>query len=123
MGKRGIGTGPGITELFERIDALSAPGSRVAFDRILGDLAAQDGARLKQLSERSGVAMNTMVNTEQRSDPRQWFADHGWAAEQLGVAVLAERYARDLGDPFAGGAAGGAEPPWLDTAFVTARRP
>jgi methyltransferase (TIGR00027 family) len=109
-------------ELFERIEALSAPGSRVAFDRILGDLAARDGARLKQLSERSGVAMDTMVNTEERSDARQWFADHGWAAEQEAVAVLAQRYARDLADPFAAPETGGAEPPWLDTAFVIARR-
>lgn len=110
------------TELFERIDALSAPGSRVAFDRILGDLAAGDGARLKQLSERSGVAMDTMVNTQQRGDARQWFADHDWTAEQERVSALAERYARDLADPFADPEARGTEPPWLDTAFITAQR-
>lgn len=93
-------------------------------DHILGDLLAGGGARLKQLSERSGVAMDELVDTGRGTDPLTWFADHGWSAQRQSVSSLAARYGRDLSDPFAeAGAEKGAEPPWLDTAFVTAERP
>lgn len=123
------------SELFERIDALCAPGSRVAFDRILGDLGRPGDARLRQLSERSGVAMDTLVNTEQRADTLVWLDGRGWKVEERSATVLAERYGRDLRDPFgqakpgtgpdqasASEAVARTEPPWLETAFVTARR-
>lgn len=112
------------TQLFERIDRLSAAGSRLALDRILGDLGRDGGARLKQLSERSGMEMGKLVSTEGRTDALTWLADQGWDAQQQSVVALAEQYGRDLAAPFAEeGDEGGAEPPWLDTAFVTARRP
>lgn len=113
------------TQLFERIDALSAPGSRLALDRILGDLAQGGAARLKQLSERSGMRMDEMVSTDRRTDAMAWFAGHAWKAQQDSVTALAVRYGRDLGAPFGAGAGDedGAEPPWLDTVFITARLP
>jgi O-methyltransferase involved in polyketide biosynthesis len=36
------------------------------------------------------------------------------------IRALAERYGRDLGNPFSDGHELAAEPPWLDTMFTTA---
>jgi hypothetical protein len=48
----------------------------------------------------------------------------GWLVEERSVAPVAACYGRDLTDPFSSTAASEpeAQPPWLDTIFITARR-
>jgi len=122
-------------ELFGQIDALSAPGSRLALDRIVGDLAEDGAAQLRQLSKRSGMEMDQMISTEARTDVLAWLAEHRWSAREEDATASAERYGRDLADPFADSESEKAEqderavsardearPPWLATRFVTSRR-
>jgi methyltransferase (TIGR00027 family) len=135
--------------LIERVRRLAAPGSVIALDRIIGDPTAGD--RLRELSQRSGIAMERLLAEGTSSDPAAVLRAAGWSVEERTVTALAERYGRELGDPFAAdpeqsgadreqsgadrersGADGeqagaeadrppAAEPPWLDTVFVTAR--
>jgi methyltransferase (TIGR00027 family) len=114
--------------LLNQIDDVSARGSRLALDRIVGALGGDDGARLRELSERSGIDMQQLVNTETRNDIARWLTEHAWSVDERPTEDLARRYRRDLGNPFLGRfetevvAGKGAEPPWLDTVFLTARR-
>jgi methyltransferase (TIGR00027 family) len=119
----------GEVELFDRIRTLSVPGARIAFDRIVGT------PELGALAERSGVAMDELISTEDREDPAAALARHGWSVAEQTTAEIAARYGRDLGDPFAKPVAEGesaaqgqtatghAAPPWLETVFATASGP
>jgi methyltransferase (TIGR00027 family) len=88
--------------LFERIHDLSAPGSHLVVERSVG-LAAlvqgDNGQRLKEISERAGIAMDQLVDTETRPDPAAWLAEHGWAVTEHPVKSIAEHYRRDLRNP------------------------
>lgn len=106
--------------LLQRIGDLSAPQSMLAFDRIAGDPAA--GERLKAVSERSGIDMTTLIAAGDAGDLARVVRDLGWEALEESAADLAGRYGRDLSDPFGAGG-GAAEPPWLDTVFLSARLP
>ena len=87
--------------LFEYIDALSCAGSHLVIERTanLASLAsAADGQRLRELSERTGIAMAQLVDTQKRDDPAGWLADRGWTVTSQPVATIAERYHRNLAD-------------------------
>lgn len=114
--------------LVHHIDGMSGPGSRLALDRIAGDLG-QDSGRLTRLSERAGIDMKEMLSTELGADLAAWLTEHGWTVDEQAAEAVADRYDRDLANPFAGeadtrvDAAGeAAEPPWLHTLFLTAER-
>jgi methyltransferase (TIGR00027 family) len=85
--------------LFERIDDLSAPGSHLAVERSanLASLAGDD--RLREVSERTGIAMDRIVATSDRPDPGAWLAERGWTVTDEPVGEVAARYGRDLADP------------------------
>lgn len=88
--------------LFERIHDLSAPGSHLVVERTVGIAALVDGAngeRLREISQRIGIAMDQLLDTEARPDPAAWLAVHGWAVTEHPVATIAERYRRDLKNP------------------------
>ena len=104
--------------LLRRIGERSAPGSRLAFDRIVGDVAA-DG-RLEALAQRSGIAMDQLLAAGPAEDLRALLQEDGWHVEERTTDALASHHGRDLTNPFDGGSS--SEPPWLDTVFVTARR-
>lgn len=100
------------------IRQLSAPGSRVAADRIVAvDRLGADGAALSELSARSGVPMESLIDTGERRDCAHWLSAHGWTVEERTAAKVAAGYGRDLADPFARQMT----PPWLETGFVTGR--
>ncbi len=109
--------------LLEAIHELAAPGSVLALDRIAGDPTA--GERLRGLSERSGIDMESLLAGGNGEDPAASLRARGWRAYEETTATLAARYGRDLSDPFAASPGGGpaSEPPWLDTIFLTARLP
>jgi methyltransferase (TIGR00027 family) len=100
------------------IHELSAPGSVLAFDRIVGD--ATSGGRLERLSARSGIRMDRLLAGGDAEDLAGFLAGSGWAVEVEPVKALASRYGRDLSDPFGGDDDITAEPPWLETVFVSA---
>lgn len=104
-----------------RVGSLAAPGSRLAFDRIAGD--PHSGARLEELSRRSGINMSELIAGGEADDLATTLREAGWATRESTTGELAARYGRDLSDPFApDGGGGSAEPPWLDTVFLSAFR-
>jgi len=86
--------------LFERIDELSAPGSHLAVEHTtnLVSLAGENG-RLREISERTGIAMDQLVDARARPDPAAWLAGHGWTVTAQPVTTIARRYHRDLAGP------------------------
>jgi O-methyltransferase involved in polyketide biosynthesis len=105
--------------LLSRILGLAAPGSTLVFDRIAG--APTAGNRLRGLSERSGIDMTSLLAAGKGHDLGAFLRARTWEVNQELTATLADRYGRDLSDPFA--AAPAPEPPWLATVFLTARLP
>jgi methyltransferase (TIGR00027 family) len=111
--------------LFERIDALSAPGSHLVVERSvnLAGLAGGDHGRLREISERTGIAMDRLVDAEARPDPGAWLAEHGWTVTEQPVTAIAEHYRRDLADPgLPRAAAKPAAAPSVSTSFLRAWR-
>jgi methyltransferase (TIGR00027 family) len=88
--------------LFEGIHDLSAPGSHLVVERAVGLAALVDGdngKRLREISERTGIAMDQLLNTETRPDSAAWLAGHGWAVTEHPVKTIAEHYRRYLKNP------------------------
>ncbi|MGI8749525.1 MAG: SAM-dependent methyltransferase [Thermoleophilaceae bacterium] len=107
--------------LLSGLHGLAAPGSVVALDRIAGDPAA--GERLRALSERSGIDMESLLARGDGDDLAVSLRTKGWEVDEQPTTTLADRYGRDLSDPFAGAPHSSfraPEPPWLDTIFLTA---
>lgn len=109
------------SELLEAIHGLAAPGSVLALDRIAGDLA--HGDRLRDLSERSGIDMESLMSKGEGGDVATGLRAKGWQVDEEPAAALGARHGRDLSDPFATEGSETSEPPWLDTVFLTARLP
>lgn len=104
--------------LVERIDALSAPGATWTFDLVRG-------GDVSDLSARSGIDMDSLLASTGGEGPViARLKDHGWSSETTDPKTLAKRYRRDLSSPFTADptTTPSAAPPWLDTAFVTARK-
>ncbi|MGQ0846699.1 MAG: SAM-dependent methyltransferase [Sporichthyaceae bacterium] len=105
--------------LVRRVHQASALGSALAADRLLpldkdGELA------LRRLADRSGMALDAILQTGGDYSPPQWLGGRGWTVAEDSTDAVAHRYGRDLADPFDPGSAP-AVPPWLATAFVRAR--
>ncbi len=111
------------TELLGAIHELSAPGSALALDRISGDPTAP--GRLRGLSERSGIDMERLLVTGTNEDLAGFLNAKGWDVHEEPTAIVADRYRRDLSNPFPPRPAGSqpSEPPWLDTIFLSAHQP
>ncbi|WP_280270084.1 class I SAM-dependent methyltransferase [Nocardia wallacei] len=89
---------PGAAQdsLFERIDALSAPGSRVSVECFTGrpDIARFSAVE-QSLFDRSpfgDLDVAALFYDDDRADPAQWFAGRGWSVRSAGVAELAARF-------------------------------
>ncbi|MBB5917712.1 methyltransferase (TIGR00027 family) [Nocardia transvalensis] len=96
--------------LFAEVVALSAPGSRMALN--IGRDQRADSAEIRELQARRSEALaaagitvdvrDLWYSWEGRSDPRDWFADHGWtvtAAEPADVLTGHGREATDVSRP------------------------
>ncbi|KZM69866.1 SAM-dependent methyltransferase [Nocardia terpenica] len=92
---------PGAAQnvLFERIERLSAPGSRVALDALSG----QDLEKLTKFTDEhvrnspvAEIGLSDLFYTDERADPEDWFGTRGWTATPVSVLALAQRYGREL---------------------------
>ncbi|MGF6890045.1 methyltransferase (TIGR00027 family) [Nocardia sp. GAS34] len=95
---------PGATQdsLFERIDTLSAPGSRLSVEAF-GH--RPDHARMRatemRMFENSGlqnpfgeIDVTDLFYDDERSDPARWLTDRGWEVGGASLDDLAARYGR-----------------------------
>lgn len=113
--------------LFERIDALSAPGSWLASNVpgegfIDPDLVRRQreemqrmGAVAAQLTDADMPAVEDLWYAEERTALPDWLRDRGWEASAVDFPGLMDRYGRDVAD--------GAEVAMPPTLFVSAQRP
>jgi methyltransferase (TIGR00027 family) len=100
--------------LFDRIQALSAKGSRIAVD-VTGArfFDAENLARLSawfgRMRESFRIADVEVPDTpgmwfdEDRTDVSNWLQEHGWAVESVDILDLMTRYRRDVPDEEAAG--------------------
>jgi methyltransferase (TIGR00027 family) len=82
--------------LFEQINALSANGSYLVVERTANLASLTNGDRLREISERTGIPMDQLIDTQTRPDPATWLAEHGWTVTTEPVTTIAQRYHRDL---------------------------
>lgn len=95
--------GEAATGLFETIDRLSAPGSRVAAeDMHPGTRDVLKEPRFAAMQRRYGVDMTAMWPEDERPEAPEWFRAHGWRVETLRGDRVAERYGRVLEAPSEG---------------------
>ncbi|MFF3570841.1 class I SAM-dependent methyltransferase [Nocardia jiangxiensis] len=93
---------PGAAQdaLFERIDTLSAPGSRVAVEGFSGrpDIARISQAATQEMatSPFGDVDVTQLFYNDERTDPVQWLTDRGWQVDSADVTELSARYGRPV---------------------------
>lgn len=86
--------------LFERIDTLSAPGSRLSVE---GFSRRPDPARMSDMEARmfkdnkhqnpfGDLDVTELFYDDERSDPTQWLTDRGWEVGAASLDDLAKRY-------------------------------
>ena len=85
---------PDRQRLLDAISALSAPGSRFAFDHM--DSSADDREAVVDALDRIRSMGAEFVATV--DDPARWLAAHGWSVSTDRVPALAEAYGRPLPD-------------------------
>ncbi|WP_063045593.1 class I SAM-dependent methyltransferase [Nocardia pseudovaccinii] len=86
--------------LFDNIVASSAPGSRIAIYRSSG--AAPDSKALQD-ARSAGVDVTVDVgelwySDEGRSDPIDWFTEHGWTVSRADPAEVLRSHGREVSD-------------------------
>ena len=88
--------------LLAGVDELSVVGSRVAVERSVS-LAAPDGAglrRAREVGQRAGIPLDQLIHADPRPDPAAWLNAHGWTVTDEPVHAVADRYRRNLADPY-----------------------
>ena len=90
--------------LFEKLTALSAPGSQVAIE-LFAMNSRSNTQRWQRMRERLGLDVNVAALTYHepgRSDAAQWLADHGWQVHSVNnrqeMARLGRAVPEDLAD-------------------------
>jgi methyltransferase (TIGR00027 family) len=95
--------------LFERVNQLSAPDSRIAVEAFGNDYFDEDyqsrsRARIREMREASAATGHQVADigelfyTEPRADVADWLREHGWQVGTTDAAVLMHRYHRTLPD-------------------------
>ncbi|MBB5917299.1 methyltransferase (TIGR00027 family) [Nocardia transvalensis] len=95
-----------VEQLFETIDALSAPGSRVAIEQ-MDQMPESAAAAFAEQGEETENARNEWVGliyNEPRSEAAEWFTARGWSAERVDVPDYLREHGRPApaGEPGAG---------------------
>ena len=94
--------------LFERIDSLSAPGSRLATNgpsknAVNPDLLARQHEQSKRLRAAAAEVLGTEIPNveelwypEERTEIVDWLGAHGWEASAIGMADLLAQHGRNV---------------------------
>jgi methyltransferase (TIGR00027 family) len=82
--------------LFEHLDALSAPGSRLAAEYATDAAAMVVGGEFAAIAESVGFALSEVFDAEVRPSPGEWLSGSGWVTADEPAIVVAERYRRVL---------------------------
>jgi methyltransferase (TIGR00027 family) len=94
--------------LFERIDSLSAPGSRLATNgpsknAVNPDLLARQHEQSKRLRAAAAEVLGTEIPNveelwypEERTEIVDWLGGHGWEASAIGMADLLAQHGRNV---------------------------
>lgn len=91
---------PGAAQdaLFERIDTLSAPGSRLAVEGLAGrpDTAhiSQVASSVMSTSVFGDIDVTGLFYNDERAEPIQWLIDRGWQVDSANLSELCARYGR-----------------------------
>jgi methyltransferase (TIGR00027 family) len=113
--------------LFERIHALSTPGSRLAVnapgkDFLDPDQLAQQRERMQRIRAAAARLVNTEIPdvvdlwyAEERADVADWLRGHGWDPSQVTAAELTARYGRSI--------PAGVDDAMSTNLFISAQRP
>jgi methyltransferase (TIGR00027 family) len=84
-------------ELLNRIDELSAPGSRVTVEYFAHDLESfQHHPLVQRSSQRLGISMSELFYAEEGNDPRELLNARGWTVDTVTADEQAEIYRRPL---------------------------
>ncbi|WP_415394735.1 class I SAM-dependent methyltransferase [Rhodococcus globerulus] len=86
--------------LFERIDELSSPGSRLALNYFPSGM---DGKRFADIRAKyfkkdpfGGLDLSALFYDDQRADPKQWLTDRGWSVQCRDTLELANEYGQPI---------------------------
>jgi methyltransferase (TIGR00027 family) len=92
-------------QLFERVEGLSAPGSRLAVESFGAgffdpEYLAERSAQVRKLREQAGEDSDApdvadLWFIEERADVQDWLSGHGWSVSAVSAADLMHRYGRD----------------------------
>ncbi|AMU75781.1 SAM-dependent methyltransferase [Mycobacteroides abscessus] len=90
-------------QLFDRIIGLSAPGSRFSTNIFVDEAKLPDTANKGTYLHKLGINLNVhelRYSHDERSDPFEWFAAHGWVGSHTSVAaelaILGRTYPPEL---------------------------
>lgn len=93
---------PGTAQdaLFERIDALSVPGSRLGVENAPTGAATFNFANLESKyfdkNPFGDIHPADLFYHDERTDPEQWLLDNGWSVRATGMVELAAEYGRAI---------------------------
>ncbi|MFD4352119.1 class I SAM-dependent methyltransferase [Nocardia sp. NPDC058519] len=97
-----LGYLPGAAQdaLFERIHALSAPGSRLAVDTFVSGLDIERVVRVEgrgiNKDLMGGIDVTELFYTDERSDPTRWLESHGWTVRSTLPGELSNAYGKTI---------------------------
>ncbi|MBF6466868.1 class I SAM-dependent methyltransferase [Nocardia beijingensis] len=96
---------PGAAQdrLFQHIDELSAPGSRLAVESFVAGadvkrFASIEAKYFDRYNPFGDVDPAELFYDDERADPAQWLADHGWSVRCFSPSELAASYGRSVPD-------------------------
>ncbi|MBF6190875.1 class I SAM-dependent methyltransferase [Nocardia implantans] len=96
---------PGAAQdrLFEHIDALSAPGSRLAVESFVAGVDVKRFANVEskyfgRYNPFGDVDPAELFYDDERADPARWLAEHGWSVRAESPSELAASYGRSVPD-------------------------
>ena len=95
--------------MFERVNQLSAPDSRIAVEAFNNDYYDEDyqkrsRARVQEMRAAADATgheiadVGELLYTERRADVADWLSAHGWQVGSTDAAILMDRYHRRLPD-------------------------
>ncbi|RJQ82043.1 SAM-dependent methyltransferase [Pseudonocardiaceae bacterium YIM PH 21723] len=85
--------------LFSNMHRLSAPGSLIAAEHIVGDpREVANDPTFRNMQEEYGLTLEDLWPHDKTYDPAAWLTDNGWAVTSEYAEKVAERFGRPFGE-------------------------